>query len=197
MVILIVLRDLHTLELKAKCPKDHTRGGSSGYSECSKNLVMLRLGATFIRHVLRTYGTLELEAVVTLNVLRIYITLWEAKVTRSATMIQPVLLGLSDKGQLLTVTVSPEPTFIIESGSFRNESLKCVISLRVHMEAAATGGSSSTKDNSDRTLKAAVLTLQPDTTLLSFRLVSTLVPVATLPAILPFCLVWTRVGKKC
>ena len=74
MVILIVLKDLHTLELKAKCPKDlcHTRDGSSGYSECSKNLFMLRLGATFIQDVLRTYVTLDLEAVVTLNALRIF-----------------------------------------------------------------------------------------------------------------------------
>ena len=56
---------------------------------------------------------------------------------------------------LLTVTVSPEPTFITESGSLRNESLKWAISLRVHIEAAATGGSTSTKDNSDHVLTAA------------------------------------------
>jgi len=63
---------------------------------------MLRLGATFIQDVLRTYVTLDLEAMATLNALRIYTTLQcEAKVTPSAlndTMIQPVLLGLSDKG---------------------------------------------------------------------------------------------------
>ncbi len=44
--------------------------------------------------------------------------------------------------QLLTVTVSPEPTFITESASFLIESLKSLMSLRVHMEAAAMGGNS-------------------------------------------------------
>lgn len=41
---------------------------------------------------------------------------------------------------LLTVTVSPEPTFITESGSLRKESLNSLRSFRVHMEAAAMGG---------------------------------------------------------
>ncbi len=47
---------------------------------------------------------------------------------------------------LLTVTVSPEPTLIMESGSFRMDSLNSLRSLRVHMEAAAMGGRSSTTD---------------------------------------------------
>ena len=54
---------------------------------------------------------------------------------------------LFDAGQiyrlLLTVTVSPEPTLITESGSFRIESLNSRISFLVHMEAAAIGGRSS------------------------------------------------------
>jgi len=43
----------------------------------------------------------------------------------------------------LTVTISPEPTFKIDSLSFFKESLNSFTSFRVHIEAAATGGSSS------------------------------------------------------
>ena len=41
--------------------------------------------------------------------------------------------------KLLTVTVSPDPTLMTESGSFRMDSLKSFISLRVHMDGAAMG----------------------------------------------------------
>ena len=51
---------------------------------------------------------------------------------------------------LLTVTVSPEPTFITESASFRNESLNWMRSLRVHMEGAAIGSSSTCSTTAER-----------------------------------------------
>ena len=41
---------------------------------------------------------------------------------------------------LLTVTVSPDPTLITESGSLRMDSLKALMSLRVHIDAADIGG---------------------------------------------------------
>lgn len=46
---------------------------------------------------------------------------------------------------LLTVTVSPDPIFITESLSFWRDALNSLMSLRVHIEAAARGGKSSTK----------------------------------------------------
>ena len=45
------------------------------------------------------------------------------------------------------MTVSPEPTLMTASGSLRKEPLNSGISLRVHMEAAAIGGRSSTTPN--------------------------------------------------
>lgn len=45
---------------------------------------------------------------------------------------------------ILTVTVSPEPILMTESLSFWSEALNSLKSLRVHMEAAAMGGNSST-----------------------------------------------------
>ena len=56
-----------------------------------------------------------------------------------------VRAGYGVTHEILTVTVSPEPTFITESGSLRMESLNSLMSFLVHIEAAAMGGSSSIK----------------------------------------------------
>jgi hypothetical protein len=48
---------------------------------------------------------------------------------------------------ILTVTISPEPTLITDSGSFLIESLNSATSLRVHMFAAAMGEPSAKQNN--------------------------------------------------
>lgn len=54
---------------------------------------------------------------------------------------------------ILTVTVSPEPIFITESLSFLRDSLNSFISFRVHIEAAARGGKSSTNTTYSKVTK--------------------------------------------
>ena len=52
--------------------------------------------------------------------------------------------------RILTVTVSPEPTFITDSGSLLIICLKSLTSLRFHIDAAEMGGKSSTTTNTTR-----------------------------------------------